>query len=444
MFQNRASLLRTLLPTGLVIGCLCLAMGLPVFRTSRASAQEAEKFARFIQTGNTNDAAMNLFRQAREMIENEDWKQAEKTFRTFIREYPRHDNVDAAIYWQALSLKKLGKPREADRQAEKLISDFPKSRWADDARTLRIELAPLLGNGPLFEGPLDTDDNNGMKQVALQSLFQSNPERGTAVALELIKSPKASAQLKKSAVSMIGIYGGASGRMALLDIARGQNDPELSRTAVFWVGQQQGDESVTALMGIYDASSDEGLKKQILFSISQNASPIAKTRLVEIARSSGSVALRKQAIFALSQHGGDGSFDELSTLFDAERSDEIRDQLLFAISQSRSEKSRAKLLDIARGTGSVEVRKKAIFWLGQGRGSETVPLLIELYDGEKTAEIKEQVVFSLSQSRDKAALRKLMKIAREDASPELRKKAVFWLGQSRDPEAAKFLEDLLK
>jgi HEAT repeat protein len=442
MNMNRTTLLRTSLSAAFFVGCLCLTPGLPFVKTTSADAGQVEKFNRFVQASNSNDSAMNLFREARELIENENWKQAEKKFQTFIRDFPKHENVDAAMYWRAFSLKKLDKLPEADEAAKKLIESNPDSRWAEDARALRAEVAAKLGNGRVIEEGLDGESET--KQIALQSLFQSNPQRATEVALELLKSPKASLQLKRTAVSMIGIYGGTSGRAALLDIARTQKDQEMQKNAVFWIGQQGGEEAVTALMGIYNESSDEDLKKQILFSISQNRSPLARTKLVEVARAGSSVALRKQAIFALSQNGGDGGFDELSRLFDSERDDDVRDQILFAISQSHNEKSYAKLLEIARGTSSIEVRKKAIFWLGQGRGSSTVPLLIELYDGEKTPEIKDQLVFSLSQCSDKAALRKLMKIAREDSSPELRKKALFWIGQSRDPEAAKFLEDLLK
>lgn len=441
--MNRTTLLRTSLSAAFFVGCLCLTPGLPFVKTTRADAGQVEKFNQFVQASNSSDTAMNLFREARELIENENWKQAEKKFQTFIRDFPTHENVDAAMYWRAFSLKKLGKFREADEAAQKLIESNPNSRWAEDAQTLRAELAPSLGGRRIdIENSVERG-NEEMKQVALQSLFQSNPERGVQIALELLKKPDTGKQLKQTAVSMIGIYGGPGGRAALLDIARTQKDGEMQRTAVFWVGQQGGEESVKALMDLYAGSSDEDLKKQILFSISQNSSPLAKTKLLEIARSGDSAALRKQAIFGLSQHR-DGSFEDLSQLFDSERSDDIRDQILFAISQSRSDKSRAKLLEIARGSNSPEVRKKAIFWLGQGHGPETVTLLIELFDGEKSPEIKDQIVFSLSQCNDKAALRKLMKIAKEDSSVEVRRKAVFWLGQSRDPEAAKFLEDILK
>jgi HEAT repeat protein len=444
MNMNRTALLRTSLSAAFFVGCLCLTPGAPFVKTTSADAGQVEKFNRFVQASNSNDSAMNLFREARELIENENWKQAEKKFQTFIRDYPKHENVDAAMYWRAFSLKKLGQLREADEAAQKLIESNPNSRWTEDARALRAEVAPGLGNTEVINQGLEDDNDNDTKQIALQSLFQSSPQRGTEVAIELLKSPKTGKQLKRTAVSMIGIYGGPSGRAALLDIARNRNNEELQKTAVFWLGQGNDEDSVKTLIDLYGSSSDEALKKQILFSISQNGSSLARTKLVEVARSGSDVALRKQAIFGLSQNGRDGGFDELSELFDSERDDEVRDQILFAMSQSHNKKSYAKLLEIVRGSSSVEIRKKAIFWLGQGRGSSTAPLLIELYDGEKALDLKQQLIFSLSQCSDKAALRKLMKIANEDSSMELRRKAVFWLGQSRDPEAAKFLEGFLK
>ena len=56
------------------------------------------KLNRFVQTTNSNDNAMKSFRAGRDLIEGEKWEQAEKRFRDFLRDYPKHKESDAAIY----------------------------------------------------------------------------------------------------------------------------------------------------------------------------------------------------------------------------------------------------------------------------------------------------------------------------------------------------------
>ncbi|HYP02194.1 MAG TPA: tetratricopeptide repeat protein, partial [Pyrinomonadaceae bacterium] len=148
-------------------------------RASLASGanQDLAKLNRFVQTGNT--PAMKLFREGRDLIENEAWAQAAEKFRGFINTYPRDNDVDAALYWYAYALKRQGNPREAAKALKRLIKDYQRSGWREEADAMLTELAPALGQTDIIDNALGKE-NEELKIIALQSLFDSNPERAMA------------------------------------------------------------------------------------------------------------------------------------------------------------------------------------------------------------------------------------------------------------------------
>lgn len=336
--------------------------------------QEVEKLNRFVQASSSSDAEVRIFREGRDLISEEEWGKASGKFAEYMKKYPKGKDVDAAMYWMAYALVKQEKFQEADHSLARLISEHPNSRWRDDAKALQLQL-------PNRQPDQDIDAyNDENKIVALQTLFQGNPERGASTAAEILRDPKRSKKLKEMALALIGQHQSKASMELLMNIARNETDTKLRKMAIFWMGHS-GDESALDLLKEFAISStDAEVEKAAAFAISQNGSPRAMQMLGEMARSATSRKLREEAIF----------------------------------------------------------------WLGQRGVERGVDNLIELYDGEKTVEVKKRIIFSISQSRTKQGLRKLMEIARSDPSVELRKQAVFWLGQSNDPEAAKFLDEIVK
>src|SRR4029453_3269784 len=81
---------------------LTLIAGMSVAnRTPGVSAQELGKLNRFLQGANAKDDAMKIFREGRDQIEEENWNGAAAKFISFIKSYPNHKDVDAALYWMA-------------------------------------------------------------------------------------------------------------------------------------------------------------------------------------------------------------------------------------------------------------------------------------------------------------------------------------------------------
>ncbi|MCI0659723.1 MAG: tetratricopeptide repeat protein, partial [Acidobacteria bacterium] len=261
------------------------------------SAQELNKLNRFIQSSNSQDEAIKIFKQGRDQIENDNWSGAEKTFNSFITNYPKHKDVDAALYWKAFALKNQKKYAEADSNLDRLFREYPSSNWIDEAKAMRLEIDGQTGRqGGIVEVLKPGSQSGGqspseieIKMIALQSLFQSNPERAAEFAAAMLKPDSTSdRRLKEIAISLLGQHRVPNTTALLIEIARNQPDPKLRKTAIFWVGQGGSDAAVDALMKLYDTEQNADLKKQILFSLSQNNNPRARAKLSEIASSSGS------------------------------------------------------------------------------------------------------------------------------------------------------------
>lgn len=473
-------------------------------RTAQAFDQDIAKLNRFVQSGDS--PSMQVFRQARDLIEKEDWAAAAAKFAGYVAQYPKSKETDAALYWLAYAQKKQGKFQDTQQTLERLTRDFPRSTWVDDARAMEVEIAPQTGKRVDPEGLADDE----LKMVALQSLFQSDPARASTYVAEILKpGSKASQELKETAVSLLGNYGGQEATAMLLEIARTQPDPELRGIAIHRLGQTNGESVVDALMKIYESEKDHDVKEQVLRAFSQMNSPRAYTRLLEAARTDGDaelrqtaihwigqrnesqvfddlmrllsterdddvrnnilhafaqmsdtraqsklseiartadygVELRASAIHLIGQRSGDATVDELMNIFRADRNEEIRGAVIHALSQQQSPRARAVLVEIARSGDDPEMRSQAIHVLGQFDDDASLAELIKLYDAERDEDVKNNILHVFGQSGQERALLKLMEVARGDASREMRKQAIHMLGQSRDPRAMKFLQDLLR
>ena len=472
-------------------------------RLAGSSDQDIQKLNRLVQTSKSNTAAMQMFREGRDLIEAENWLKASEKFRDFIVGYPKDKDIDAALYWYGYALQKQGKGDEAAVPLLKLIDNFPGSSWRREAEALLV----VLGRGDAIQQALNKD-NCEIKILALQSLFQANEDRAITFVTEVMKSTSTECPgLKGAAVSLLGSHGGARAIPFLLDIARNQTDLKLRLTAIKRLGEQKDDTVVEDLAKLYDADHTREVRGQILRALAESRSARGVAKLIEVARGSDDVALRQLAIRYLGELKGSDSFDELIRIFDADHTPEIRGQILRALAQSddprahakvleiarkgetpelrieairrladrgqmsvedllqlygtetnvsikmglvrayadmNDPRASAKLLEIARGADSPDLRLYAIRQFGNKGDEQTVDQLISMYDTEQNLQVKGTLLRAFGNSQQKNAVRKLMTIARSDQSVDLRKLAVRLLGESKDPEALKFLEDLLK
>jgi HEAT repeat protein len=443
--------------------------------SSLGFGQKLEAAQQFVQSANSSDAAQKLLREGRELVGDRKWDAAKAKFDNLIRAYPRDKNLDAALYWLAFCLKQQGRRLEADQTLERLIKEFPRSEWNDDARALRLELADALGDLDAARKVLereqktverdqkaiereqktverdqrnpDKDDpNEALRLIALQSLFQADPERAMSVAAGFLsQDSKASATIQEAALGLIARHGGEKAWPALLETARNQSvGASLREQAIYWLAHQNREQAAEALVQLYDGEKTAELKERLLYWLAQSDNGRARAKIVEVARGDNSSELRERAIYWVAQRGGEQSFGALNELYGAEKDSAIKDRILYWFAQSEDPRAQARVVEIARSDNSSELRDRAIYWVAQRKGEESTDALTRLYDEQKEEETKERILYWLGQRGGKAGLQKLLAVARNDPSQSLRERAVYYLGQSKDPEAIKLLEQILK
>ena len=413
--------------------CTALIFFLTAHSAQRVFGQDLEKLNRLVQTTSSTDAAMIVFTEGRDLIDDEEWAKAAKRFADFLTGYPKHKNSDAAVYWLAFALKKQDKIQEAYDQLERLVKDYPGSTWNDDGRALMVELAPRLNKEVQVE-----QVNEEIKLLALQSLFQSNPERAAQLVAEMLKPGSTqSRRVKELAINLLGQHRRPQTVTLLIDLARTEQDPKLRKIAVYWLGNSNDESALDLLKQITLQSTDQEIAAQTVHAISNHRSARATALLSEIARTTANEKLRSQAIEGLGHRRDEKAVEELTKVYDGQQSVEVRRQVISALSRRREPPAQAKVIEIARSASDVEVRKFAIYGLSQQRSEQAADSLLQLFDSERDPALKQHILHSFCRlSRMPRVQAKIVEAARAGSDIELRKHAISCLTQQRGEQTA--------
>jgi HEAT repeat protein len=391
-----------------------------------SSAQDFRgKLNSFAQDGSAANASPSakLLRQGRDLVSEEQWAKAAETFRTFLTQYPRDREASAALYWYAFALSKQGNAPEAIKILKQLLVAHRRSNWADDAQALLVQLDPK------YAETVRETENCELKVVALQSLFESSPERAMSYVREVLASNEAQpCRLKEVAVSLLANHGGAQALPLLLEVARNQQaDPKIRRVAIHELGEEGGAAAFDELARLYDAERDRQIKEQLVHAFGDTKDPRGRAKLLQIARnSSEDVRYRRSAIHWLGERD-QSAYDDLLQIYNSDQNVEIRRQLVHAFSDMKDPRGLQKLLEIARGTAndSVELRRSAIHFLADKNNEAHIDELMRIFEADQSVEIRRQVLSAFAEMKSERARAKVAEVARGRNYPvELRRAAI--------------------
>ncbi|MBI3405070.1 MAG: hypothetical protein HY046_06390 [Acidobacteria bacterium] len=139
--------------------------------------------------------------------------------------------ADAALYWKAYSLNKLGRRDEASSTIADLRKNYPKSRWVNDAGALEIEVKKGTGQAAR---PEDTSDCE-LKLLAINGLMTRQSDDAVPILETFLKGsgcPKA----KRQALFVLAQSNSTKARDVMASIARGNSNPQLQRQAIEYLG----------------------------------------------------------------------------------------------------------------------------------------------------------------------------------------------------------------
>ena len=449
------------LPT--FVGFLALTLLAVTPSVAQFAAADFTKLNRFVQGTNASDKALKTFRVGRDLIEDEKWEQAEKQFRDFLRDYPKHNQADAAIYWLAFTQKKQRHFSEAETLLVQLENNYPKSSWVSDAKALRLEIAPALGN-VAYVNQVISETNPAPRARAARSVAAtapasqdqaptpSQPRPATAPVVttadgrsfEIITPPAGFTPIAPIAprVAISGDHYAVT--IPGQSSANAMDEKDEIKAIALQSLMQSNPERALPYIGEMlknDSKASKGLKEVAVRLLGQYRGPNSTTLLLDLARNQTDPRLRRSAIYSLSNVEDDKVFDLLLDLATKSEDPEIAKTALRALANHRSQKAKDSIGSLALNAKSLLIRRDAMYFLGERKDDASIERLISIYDNDADPEIKKHAIYALSRSGNPKARQKLMEVARSNGSEDARAQAIQWLDDRADES---FIDELVK
>jgi HEAT repeat protein len=364
------------------------------------------------------------YQQGTKALDERRWDKAVEAFNEVIR--LKGSRADGALYWKAYAQNKMGRRSEALAGIEALRKDYPGSRWLSDAKALELEIRQASGQAVPPESEADED----LKLMALNSLQNSDPERALPL-LEKILKGNNSPKLKERALFVLAQSGSPQAREMLAQIARGSAMPDLQVKALNYLGLFGGKESKQLLADIYASSTADSVKRQILRSFMVGGD---KDRLLAAAKGEKNPELRREAIHQL---GVLGAKDALSELYRTETSTEIKDSIIHALMVGGAAD---QIIDLSRNEKDPKLRLSAIHMLGVMGSQKTGDALVSMYENEKDPSVRKAAIHGLFVQGNAKAL---IALARKETDPAMKKEIVSKLSLMGSKEATDYLMEIL-
>jgi HEAT repeats len=254
----------------------------------------------------------NAYTAGTRAMDAQHWADAVTAFDKVVNVKGRR--ADAALYWKAYSLNKLGKVQLASATCDQLRSQYAGSTWNRDCMVLSIEAhaATVAGaaldkmelNLPSPESSRDLSEFNAspapgsdedLKMLALNSLLHQDPARAIPLLRDIL-SGNQSDGLKRHALFVLAQSKSPEAQGILHDAAIGKMDPDLQRQAIQSMAIFQGKRANDTLVEVYHSTSDPRIKRSIISAlfITHDA-----PRMVELARNEKDLELKRSIVSQL-------------------------------------------------------------------------------------------------------------------------------------------------
>ena len=390
-----------------------------------AGASAAARSADVLTVTDIDDRADDLYDEGREAIEDGNYDRAIDRFNKVIE--LKTNRIDAALYWKAYSLSKLGQRTEALNTLADLQKRFADSRWSRDAKSLEVEIRQASGQ---TVSPAAEDDDD-VKLMALRGIMDSAPEQAYPI-IEKMLAGTNSPKVKDRALFVLSQGRGTRARDIIANVAKGNAHPDLQLRAIRYLAIMNGADNRQVLADVYKSSPDVSVKRAILRSFMVAGD---RERLLAVAKTETAPELRGEAV---QQLGVMNAGPELNQLYQTEISVEVKKRILQAMFVGNQSD---RLIELARGEKDSELRRTAIRNLGLIKRPGTSEALMSIYASDSAIDVRKAVINALFLQNNAKAL---VDLARAERNPEAKKEIVSKLSVMKSKEATDYLMELLK
>jgi hypothetical protein len=239
-----------------IVGAL-VVLGLLAVRSVAAPARPGTGAAGTVALNDGAEPCQNAelenFFEAKTAVFENDWAAARAGMERYLRDYPAGKMRDEAMYWLGRSFDRLARDEKtvarvielktrAAETLDRMIRQFPKSLWRDDAQELRVTIAgelAVLGvssERKIVEEAARSQNKTELevRRVALNSLGKLDPK--TAIpALRDLLATEPDPGLRKECVSILGRKSPSDVSAILENAARSDADESVRDEARYWL-----------------------------------------------------------------------------------------------------------------------------------------------------------------------------------------------------------------
>ncbi|HTY57332.1 MAG TPA: HEAT repeat domain-containing protein [Bacteroidota bacterium] len=332
--------------------------GATAFALSMAAARDDDK----------SDAGYALYKEGYALVLEEKYAEARKKFGELLSKYPGSSYADDARYWSAYSMRNTDR-QKAVEEYRKFIREHPKSSYYDDA------VADL--NALQMDAPVAVAVSPAPPRHAIPDAIGPN----TGMMFRQMNREMRQMARFGNITPMPGPFPGWREQRKLDDATK------LKMDALYALGEtKEDDRSFTTLRDVaLDRHQVLPLREAAMDALSGFTKHDALSVYVEIARNDTSAEIQGSAIDYIGEHGSDKN-QRVSALEDLFRTlpksrIEGRRTILFTIADVGNERAVEFLKRVALADEDYDLRRDAVYYLGSIGGESARSALYEILKG---------------------------------------------------------------
>lgn len=332
------------------------------------------------ESDNEKDPAYKTYKEGYALILSDKWSDAIKKFSEVKSKFPKSEYQDNAAYWSAYAQKRLDR-KKGIAAYEKFISEFPDSRFVDDAlsdmndnfvvvapdgKHLQVKVAP---DGYAYSYGTSVRESERAMRDAERAM--RNVERNVAwPRIRALKAPHvwsranvhlqkknldAQTRLKLDALQALGSSGNDKESFTTLkDVALDKAQPEIMRiTALESLGEFNNFDVLPVLVDVAKSDANEDIHVAALYTITDLRTDKNKSVDALILLYNGypkqSEKQLQTALYAIADVGNDKAVDFLVKVANTSDNYDLRSDAVYYLGSIGNDKSRSALLHILKG-----------------------------------------------------------------------------------------------
>lgn len=393
------------------------------------------------------------YQKAYNLILNEKWNEAIGAMQKVLSDYPRSRWRDDASFWIIYAQDKSGQPREAVFSSyQNFINKNRSSKWVDDAKINLIRVGKELAQSGKNEylKMLESMEKSDQREISISALYalgRMGDDRALDSIIKIYDETDDSL-IKEKVIYTLNNFKNEKALDKIISIAQSDPNPKLREKAIYWLSEQTPNAKLMNLleeMAMKEANVE--VAEQAVQRLTEFETQESLKRVMRIAREHSNKDVRARSVLNLREQSESPEVLELlETVATTDKAEKVRDRAMLSIAESATKESQDILMRLARVKNDENMRQKAVYWLGEKATSKKVlDALGDIAMQDSSQRVRERALHALAEAPEGKGLPLLEKIARSHGNQRMREKALYWFGENSKPDVVVGLcNDIIK